>query len=59
MPCTTAEARAVAGRLRALAVVGDAHHHLRVALRLHGAAHHAEAHHRLAALVTKPGMMVW
>ena len=44
----TAEARAVAGRLRVLAVVGDAHHHLRVALRLHGAAHHAEAHHRLA-----------
>src|SRR4029077_10565637 len=44
-----AETRAVARRLRALAVVGDAHHHLRVALRLHGAAHHPEAHDRLAA----------
>src|SRR5581483_5451306 len=43
-----AKARAVAGGLRALAIVGDAHHHLRVALRLHGAAHHAEAHHRPA-----------
>src|SRR6266540_6968004 len=44
-----AEARTVAGRLRALVVVGDAHQHLRVALRLHGAAHYAEAHHRPAA----------
>src|SRR5439155_19848502 len=50
-----AEARAVAGRLRALLVVGDAHHHLRVALRLHGAAHHAEAHHRPAAFRDKAG----
>src|SRR4030095_3593781 len=40
------EARAVAGRLRALLVVRDAYHHLCVALWLHGAAHHAEAHHR-------------
>src|SRR5512135_3645020 len=43
-----AKARAVARSLRILPVVGDAHHHLRVALRLHRAAHHAEAHHRLA-----------
>src|SRR5207237_3253374 len=43
-----AKARAVAGRLRALAVVGDAHHHLGMTLRLHRAAHDAEAHHRLA-----------
>src|SRR6185503_6263861 len=42
-----AEARAVARGLRALAVVGDAYHDLRVALRLHRAAHHAERHHRL------------
>src|SRR5919197_4485202 len=42
-----AEARAVARRLRALLVVGKAHHHLRVALRLHGAAHDAKAHHGL------------
>src|SRR6266545_5099766 len=49
------EARAVAGRLRALLVVGDAHHHLRVALRLHGAAHHAEAHHRPAVFRDKAG----
>src|SRR5262249_59219578 len=47
-PLHPAEARAVARRLRVLAVVGDAHHHLRVALRLHRAAHHAEAHHGLA-----------
>src|SRR3989454_358115 len=45
-----AVARAVAGRLRILAVVGDAHHHLGVSLRLHGTAHDAEAHHRLAVL---------
>src|SRR5262245_35855452 len=44
-----AETRAVTSRLRALAVVGDAHHHLCMALRLHGAAHHTEAHHRPAA----------
>src|SRR5437868_8388228 len=43
-----AEARAVARRLRALTVVGNAHHDLRVPLRLHRAAHHAEAHHRSA-----------
>src|SRR5690242_18898073 len=50
-----AEARAVARRLRALAVVGDAHEDLRVALRLHRAAHHAEAHHRLAAFRDEAG----
>src|SRR5688572_20755532 len=50
-----AEARAVAGGLRALAVVGDAHQHLGVALRLHGAAHHAEAHHRLAVAGDEAG----
>src|SRR4029434_8469629 len=49
------KARAVAGRLRALLVVGDAHHHLGVALRLHGAAHHAETHHRPAAFRDKTG----
>src|SRR5690606_21358908 len=49
------EARAVAGGLRALAVVGDAHQHLRVALRLHRAAHYAEAHHRLAVLGEEAG----
>src|SRR6185503_1922920 len=43
-----AEARTVARRLRALTVVGDAHHHLRVPLRLHRAAHDPEAHHRLS-----------
>src|SRR6266513_1214446 len=47
------EARAVAGRLRALLVVSDAYHHLCVALRLHGAAHHAEAHHRPAVFRDK------
>src|SRR5437899_2255237 len=45
-----AEARTVAGGLRALPVIGDARHHLRVPLRLHRAAHQAEAHHRLAGL---------
>jgi hypothetical protein len=30
-----------------------------MALRLHVAAHHAEAHHRLPSLVRKAGMMVW
>src|SRR4029434_294514 len=49
------KSRAVAGRLRALLVVGDAHHHLGVALRLHGAAHHAETHHRPAAFRDKAG----
>src|SRR4051812_36264170 len=42
-----AKARAVAGGLRALSVVGDAPEHLRMPLGLPGAAHHAEAHHRL------------
>src|SRR6185503_16255075 len=50
-----AEARTVARRLRALTVVGDAHHHLRVPLRLHGAAHHAEAHHRLTVARDEAG----
>src|SRR5919109_2127013 len=50
-----AEARAVAGRLRALLVVGDAHHYLRVALRLHGPAHHPEAHHRPAGFRDEAG----
>ena len=45
-----AKARAIGGGLRILVVVGDAHHHLHVALRLHGAAHHAEAHDGLAVL---------
>src|SRR6266480_127870 len=45
----------VARRLRILAVVGDAHHHLGVALRLHGAAHDAEAHHRLAVFRDEAG----
>src|SRR5256885_566538 len=48
------EARAVARGLRALAVVGDADQHLCVALRLHGAAHHAKAHDRLAVLGDEP-----
>jgi hypothetical protein len=45
-----AKARTVARGLRVLAVVGDTDHDLRVALRLHGAAHDAEAHHGLAVL---------
>ena len=43
-----APARRVAGGLRLLAVVEHAHQRLHVPLRLHVAAHHAEAHHRLA-----------
>src|SRR5260221_6272092 len=50
-----AEARAVARRLRILAVVCDAHQHLGMALRLHGAAHDAEAHHRLAVAGEEAG----
>ena len=50
-----AVARPVARRLRILAVVGDAHHHLGVALRLHRAPHDAEAHHRLAVLRDEAG----
>src|SRR2546422_9060268 len=50
-----AVARPVARRLRILAVVGDAHHHLGVALRLHGAPHDAEAHHRLAVFRDEAG----
>src|SRR5688572_23846350 len=50
-----AKARAVAGRLRALAIVGDAHHHLGVALRLHGAAHETEAHHRASVAGDEAG----
>ena len=44
------EPRSVARRLRVLAIVGDPHHQLQMPLRLHGAAHHAEAHHRCAVL---------
>src|SRR4051812_44579700 len=44
------EARAVARGLRALPVVRNADQHLRVALRLHGSSHDAEAHDRLAVL---------
>ena len=33
---------------RDLAVIGEARHHLRVPLRLHAAAHHAQGHHGLA-----------
>ncbi len=40
-------ARRVAACLRILVVVGEPRDHLHVALRLHVAAHHAEAHHRL------------
>src|SRR5499425_3367922 len=50
-----AEARTVAGRLRALVVIGDAYQYLCVALRLHGAAHHTEAHHRPAVFCDEPG----
>src|SRR5256712_5916359 len=50
-----AVARPVARRLRILAVVGDAHHHLGVALRLHGAPHDSEAHHRLAVFPDEAG----
>src|SRR5271169_2685339 len=46
---------AVAGRLRVLAVVSDAHHHLHVTLRLHRATHHTEAHHRGAVFGDKAG----
>src|SRR5205814_7575182 len=38
------KARPVDRALRSLAVVGHAHQHLRVPLRLHAAAHQAEAH---------------
>ena len=47
-PLVEAPARRVAGGLRVLAVVEHAHQRLQVALRLHVAAHHAEAHLRLA-----------
>src|SRR5262249_21193642 len=50
-----AESGAVAGRLRILAVVGDARQHLHVTLRLHRAAHHAEAHHRCPVSGHKAG----
>src|SRR5512146_62654 len=45
-----AKARPVARGLRVLAVIGDAHHDLRVALGLHRPTHDAEAHDRPAAL---------
>ena len=45
-----APARRVAGRLRLLPIVEHAHQGLQVALRLHVATHHAEAHHRLSVL---------
>ncbi len=48
-------ARPVAARLRILVVVDESRDHLEVALRLHVAAHHAEAHDRLAAPGEKPG----
>src|SRR5262245_21216747 len=54
-PLHDAEARTVTCSLGALIVVGDPHHHLHVALGLHGAAHHAEAHHRPAAFRNKAG----
>src|SRR5271168_1281680 len=56
-----AEPRAVTGRLRILAVVDDAPHHLHVTLRLHGSAHHPEAHHRSAVLgqETRDDGVVW
>src|SRR5262249_29827038 len=50
-----AEARSVTRRLRVLFVVCNTPHHLRVALRLHGASHHSETHYRLAVLRDKPG----
>jgi hypothetical protein len=45
-----APSRRIAGGLRVLLVVQHAHQGLQVALRLHVAAHHAKAHHRLAVL---------
>src|SRR5271166_3543531 len=47
------EPGAVTSRLRILAVVGDAHDYLHMALRLHRAAHHSEAHHRGAVFGDK------
>src|SRR5262245_65978391 len=45
-PGLDAPARRVGGGLRILPVVGEADHDLRMALRLHRAAHDAEAHDR-------------
>src|SRR5690606_14350147 len=44
------DARRVAGLLQVHAEVDQVHHDLHVALRLHGSAHHAEAHPRLSVL---------
>ena len=48
-------ARRVAAGLRILVVVDQAHHHLHVPLRLHVAAHDAEAHHGLAVAREEAG----
>src|SRR5690606_5634626 len=45
-----AETRRIDRALRRLVVVGHAHHQLHMTLRLHGAAHQAEAHQRFAIL---------
>ena len=50
-----APARCVGGRLRILLVVGETDHHLHVPLRLHRAAHHAEAHGRQPVLRDEAG----
>src|ERR1700694_2002996 len=50
-----AETGAVAGRLRVLAVVGDAYHDLHMPLRLHRPAHDAEAHYRCAVFGHEAG----
>jgi hypothetical protein len=47
-PSVYAPARRIRRRLGVLPVVREAYHHLGVALRLHRAAHHAEAHHGAA-----------
>ena len=52
-PSHPAEAGSVTRRLWILAVVGDADEHLDMPLGLHGAAHHAEAHHRRPVLRDK------
>src|SRR5690349_4718139 len=54
-PLEPPEPWTVTGCLRVLAVVGDPHHHLHMALWLHRAAHHAEAHQRRAVLRHEAG----
>src|SRR5262245_23963242 len=50
-----AEARPVTGRLRILAVIGDAHQDLYMPLRLHASTHDTEADHRCTCFCDDAG----